>query len=270
MRVDEHTITLGDTPVYYRSAATHGLPNLYVHGLPTSSDDWIGFLERTGGVAPDLIGFGRSGKGGHLDYTPQGLAAFLDGLLAHLGLGEIQLVVHGWGALGALGFAASDPARVRRLVLVSPPAVLPGQGWTWFQRAWRRPLIGELLMGSTTRALLGRTLRRASASPSAWSAARLGEVWMQFDQGTQRAILRLHRAWNSDQADAFEAALGALSMPALVLWGDCDPWCGPELAEAYAARLPQATSQRVPAAGHWPWLEEPAVVDHVSSWLDSG
>ena len=68
MRVDEHTFHLDDSPVYYRSAEAPGVPKVYLHGIPTSSDDWLEFLGRTGGLAPDLIGFGRSGKGGHLDY----------------------------------------------------------------------------------------------------------------------------------------------------------------------------------------------------------
>ena len=73
VRVDEHTINLDESPVFYRRATeAPGVPALYLHGIPTSSDDWVEFLARTGGIAPDLIGFGRSGKGGHLDYSVDG------------------------------------------------------------------------------------------------------------------------------------------------------------------------------------------------------
>ena len=78
MRVDEHTFQLDDSPVYYRSADAPGMPKLYLHGIPTSSDDWLDFLARTGGIAPDLVGFGRSGKSGHLNYSLPGLAAFVE------------------------------------------------------------------------------------------------------------------------------------------------------------------------------------------------
>jgi pimeloyl-ACP methyl ester carboxylesterase len=61
VRVDEHTIEVAGAPVFYRSAPNPaGAPPLYLHGVPTSSDDWVTLLARTGGVAPDLIGFGRS------------------------------------------------------------------------------------------------------------------------------------------------------------------------------------------------------------------
>jgi pimeloyl-ACP methyl ester carboxylesterase len=267
VRVDDHTITLDDSPVFYRSARPQGIPTLYVHGIPTSSDDWSAFLERSGGIAPDLIGFGRSGKSGHLDYSADGLSEFLGSLLGHLQVAETNLVAHGWGSVAAIRFAASNPGRVGGLVLLSVPAVLPGSGWTWFERTWRRRVLGELLMGSTTRWALGRTLRRASATPAAWPSSRVDQVWDQFDQGTQRAILRLYRGWDATQADSLEQDLGRLAMPALVLWGDCDPWCGPQLAEAYANRLPKATLEPVPQAGHWPWLDRPGVVDRVSAWL---
>ena len=70
--VDEQTIELAGSPVFFRAAPARGAPAVYLHGIPTSSDDWLGFLAATGGLAPDLIGFGRSGKGGQLDYTIDG------------------------------------------------------------------------------------------------------------------------------------------------------------------------------------------------------
>ena len=45
-----------------RGGGSESAPVLYVHGVPTSSDDWLPFLDRTGGLAPDLLGFGRSAK----------------------------------------------------------------------------------------------------------------------------------------------------------------------------------------------------------------
>ena len=61
------------------------VPILYLHGLPTSSDDWIAPLELGGGIAVDLPGFGRSGKRGDLDYSLAGHVAFLERLLDELG-----------------------------------------------------------------------------------------------------------------------------------------------------------------------------------------
>ena len=74
--VEEHTDTFEDQPLFWREAEATGTPTLYVHGVPTSSDDWVEFLALTGGVAPDLPGFGRSGKRADLDYSFRGLGAW--------------------------------------------------------------------------------------------------------------------------------------------------------------------------------------------------
>ena len=58
-----------------------------------------------------------------------------------------------------------------------------------------------------------------------------------------------------------------LTVPALIVWGDADPWFGSEFADAYAARLPKATVRHVPRAGHWPWLDQPSVVELVSGFV---
>jgi pimeloyl-ACP methyl ester carboxylesterase len=260
VRVDEHTFNLDDSPVFYRSADASGMPNLYLHGIPTSSDDWLEFLARTGGVAPDLIGFGRSGKGGHLDYSLGGLANFVERFLDHFGIRQVQVVGHDWGAAVALTFAARHPDRVTRTVLINaPPLTAQATDWPAPVRLWRARGIGELVMGATTKWLLARTLRRGAVSPDAWPDARIAAVWDQFDQGTQRAILRLVRS---------STPACTPTTPATILWGEEDPWYPPALADAYAARLSGATVERVAGAGHWPWLDQPEVVDRVASLLE--
>lgn len=279
MRVDEHTIYLDDSPVYYRSADASGMPTLYLHGIPTSSDDWLEFLPRTGGIAPDLIGFGRSGKGGHLDYSVVGLAAFLERLLAHLGVEDVQIVGHDWGAAVGLAFARRNPDRVRRLVLCNAPPLGDPDAWPRILRLWKARGAGELVMGATTKRLLARTLRRGAVRPDAWTDARVAALWEYFDQGTQRAILRLVRSGVDDVIGsggprALDGPGGRApdghdkdDRPPVVLWGEQDPWYPPALADAYAAHLPGASVERIAGAGHWPWLDRPEVVDRVAALL---
>ena len=269
MRVDEHTINLDDSPVFYRSADASGMSNLYLHGIPTSSDDWLEFLGRTGGIAPDLIGFGRSGKGGHLDYSLAGLAGFVERFLDHLGVEEVSAVGHDWGAAVALTFAARHPDRVPRVTLINAPPLVGGPAeWPRILRLWRARGIGELIMGATTKGLMARTLRRGVRPLDAWPDARIAAVWEQFDQGTQRAILRLVRSAGDDVIGGGpRPPLPAVATTAIV-WGVEDPWYPPALADAYAARLPGATIERVAGAGHWPWLDRPEVVDRVASLLE--
>jgi pimeloyl-ACP methyl ester carboxylesterase len=268
VRVDEHTVTLDHAPVFYRSGSSPRTPVLYLHGAPTSCDDWTPFLERTGGVAPDLPGFGRSGKAGHLDYSPEGHADFIERFLHDLGIDHVRLVAHDWGAAGGLVFAQRHPQRVRRLVLCDALPLLEGFRFSGLPHVWRRKVIGELVMGSINKWLLSRWLRAGSVHADAWPDGRVASVWEQFDQGTQRAILRLHRWADEARLVAAGADLHALDAPALVIWGESDPWLPAELANRYGSRLPHARVERIADAGHWPWLDQPTVVERIVSFLD--
>jgi pimeloyl-ACP methyl ester carboxylesterase len=269
VRVDEHTINLDESPVFYRRATGGpGVPALYVHGIPTSSDDWIPFLERTGGIAPDLLGFGRSGKGGHLDYSVTGLTQFLEWFLGELQADTVKLVAHDWGVAIGLALAERHPERIERLALINAPPLADGFEWPRLAKLWRTFPIGEALMGSTTRGMFTRALRHGSVKEDAWPDARVAEVWDQFDQGTQRAILRLVRSGTPATLPETVAQPKPTPRPTLIMWGDRDPWYPPALADAYAARLPGAAVERLPDAGHWPWLDRDDVVERIATFLE--
>jgi pimeloyl-ACP methyl ester carboxylesterase len=269
--VSDHHGELDGLPIFWRDApAPEGVddaaPPLYLHGVPTNSDDWLVFLERSGGIAPDLPGFGRSGKPGSLKYTIEEYAQFLERFLDFLELERVSLVVHDWGSVG-LAFAQRHPRRVARLVIINAVPLLPGYRWHRVARVWRTPLIGELMMGSTGR----YTLRRASAE-SNFSPGPLGEAWLDtvldhFDQGTQRAILRLYRSSPSDVLAAAGADLNLLTMPALVVWGAADPYIPARFGSDYARALPNAELVEILDAGHVPWLDRPDVIDRVTEFL---
>ena len=259
MSVEEHTIDLAGSPVYLRRTrvpADRPTP-VYLHGIPTSSDDWIGMLERTGGLAPDLLGFGRTGKGGQLDPSPRGQAEFLAALLDATGVNRVRLVGHDWGAAAAMALAATHPDRIDRLAMLSPVISPPS---TTLARLLRLPGAGELVMGTVTRRLLARHLRRSTTRPDLFPDGRIDDIWGWFDQGTQRAILRLHRA---------SAGIGALpaDLPTLVLWGEDDRTLDPAPARALAASNPNTGWVTVEHAAHWPWLESPAAADRLAGFV---
>jgi pimeloyl-ACP methyl ester carboxylesterase len=236
--VDEHTIEVAGEPVFYRRAPTDGATALFLHSVPTSADDWSEALAVIGGVAVDLPGFGRSGKGGQLDYSVSGYVDFLERFLDALAIERVVIVGHGWGAAFGLLLALRRPDRVSGLALIDAVPLLEGFDWP-----------------------------AGSASPDAWPDARVAAVWEQFDQGTQRAILRLHRSVNVADLELLGRDLGQLRQPALFLWGESDPWLKPAFADVYGARLAQATVQHVAGAGHWPWLDQPEVLQRLAAFV---
>ena len=251
--VERHTEVAG-LETYWRQAGE--APILYVHGVPTASWDWEPYLARTGGVAPDLPGFGNSGKPGDFDYSIPGYDRFLEAFCNHAGLDRFSLVVNDWGGV-ALALAQRFPERIERLVLFATVPLLPGYRWHRVARAWRTPLVGELLMGFTTRWGMRRSLPREVAD----------RAWTHFDQGTQRAILRLYRSAPPETLARHGERLGDLRCPALLLWPSDDPYIPPEFGPRYARALGGEVELESTVGGHWNWIAQPGLVDRVAGFL---
>ena len=260
----EHTGEAGGWGCRWLEApAAAAAPVLYVHGVPNTAALWRPFLARTGGLAPDLPGFGESAKPAAFDYSIGGLSDWLRAFLAERRVDRYSLVAHDWGALA---LAQAQPDRLEKLVLMDAVPLLPGYEWHTLARQWRRPLIGEMAMGFTFKFVTRRLLRLPDGSD--FPAEELDDIWDHFDHGTQRAILRLYRSAPPRALEAAGARLGDITCPALVLWGEADAYLPERFAHQYAEALGgPATVEVVPGAGHWPWLGDTGVIDRVTAFL---
>ncbi len=260
-------------PIFWRSAPSapeqagsiDAAVPLYVHGVPDSSDAWLDFLARSGGLAPDLPGFGRSGKPGSLSFTIEEYADFLETFLDLVEVQRVSMVVHDWGAVG-LAFAQRHPERIERLVVINAVPFLPGYRWHRTARIWRTPLLGELSMGTTNRRLLRFISRESNATPGPMPESWLDSVLAHFDEGTQRAILRLYRSSPPERLAQAGAKLPTLGVPSLVIWGVRDPYIPARFGKAYADVL-DAELLELADAGHWAWLDRPDVIDSVVDFV---
>jgi pimeloyl-ACP methyl ester carboxylesterase len=269
--VEERWLEVNGVSVFYRRVPGEGTPTVYCHGNPTHSGDWLSFLERGSGpaIALDMPGWGRSDKPdpAHFDYSMYGLSAFLERCLREeLGVDRRKLVVHDWGSLALIG-AQRRPEAVERLVVVNPVPLLPGFRWHWVAQIWRRRGLGELSNATATRSAMGLTMRQARGDRGPMPPEFLDMVWDHFDKGTRRAILALYRHADPDRLALAGSDLGRLTCPSLVLWGERDPYLPAKFAAAFAAVLPDSSLELIPGAGHWPWIDEPAVIDRVLGFV---
>lgn len=254
MEVAEHTEGINGLQVHWRSAGERRV--LYLHGVPTAGWEWLAFLERIGGVAPDLPGFGRSAKPGNFDYSLPGYDRFLESFTDALGLERLTLVLHDWGSVG-LAFAQRFPERIERLVLFSCVPLLPGFRWHRVARIWRTRGLGELSMGLATKRAFRRELPAELVDP----------IWEGWDHGTQRAILRLYRSAPEEELGRAGERLGELRCPALILWPKRDPYIPERFGPAYAEALGGDVTLEPVDAGHWSWLDRPGLVDRAGGFV---
>jgi pimeloyl-ACP methyl ester carboxylesterase len=273
-QVSDETGEIDGLPIFWRVAAASadvgarrtGVVPLYLHGVPNNSDDWLPFLQRGEGLAPDLPGFGRSGKPGSLSYTIDEYERFLERFLDLTRVERVSLVMHDWGGIG-LAFAQRHPERVERLVVINAVPFLQGYRWHRTARMWRTPVLGELVMGSISRRTLRFLSKESNAAPGPLPDAWLDSVLDHFDHGTQRAILRLYRSSPPEVLERAGAQLDRLRVPTLVVWGMRDPYIPAGFGQAYARALGGAELIELADAGHWPWLDRPDVIDKVVAFL---
>jgi pimeloyl-ACP methyl ester carboxylesterase len=101
------------------------LPVVFVHGMACSASLWEAQLTSAArnrrAIAIDLRGHGASTPPIDDDYSPASCAADLFAVLEALGIDQIDLVGHSYGACVAMAAAAAQPNRIAQLVLADPP-----------------------------------------------------------------------------------------------------------------------------------------------------
>ena len=267
----ERTIPVDGIEVFVRERPGTGPPAVFVHGNPTSSWDWIPFLERMRGpaLAFDMPGFGRSARPdpAEFDHSLWAYADFIEHLLDQEVGGPYKLVVHDWGGVAVVA-AQRRPERVERLVVMNTVPLNGDYRWHWIGRLWRRRGVGEAFNATTSKSGIRQLLRLSRPGHKPMPEPMIDEIWSSWDKGMGRAVLGLYRSADPEELAAAGADVGRLTCPALVLWGTEDPYIGVDQGRRYAEALPNAELELVEDAGHWLWIDRPDVIGRVIAHLE--
>jgi pimeloyl-ACP methyl ester carboxylesterase len=136
----------------------------------------------------DLPGFGLTGRDPSGDYTDERGVAILRGLLDRLGIARASVVGNSMGGRIAWRFAAAEPERVSKLVLISPDGFAsPGVP---YGVAPKVPLMMRALPYVLPSFLLRSSLAPAYADPAALTPARYDRYRdMMLAPGVRQAIV---------------------------------------------------------------------------------
>jgi len=242
---------------------------LLLHGYPESSYMWRGVLPALAeagwrALAPDLPGYGDSPPDPPATWERHVEA--LERFRTELGVQRVALVVHDWGGLIGLRWACDHPGVACALV-VSDTGFFPDGKWHGMARSLRTEGEGEELVDGLDREGFGKMLAGVSAGIGPDAA---DEYWKAYaDEARRRGQLELYRSGDFEKLAAYEGRLAALELPALVVWGEDDPFAPVAGAHRFVRELPGARLCVLPERGHFVWEDAPQdaateVVDFLS------
>lgn len=218
------------------------------------------------------MGLSARPAGGYDKKTQAGDVA---GVMDALKVARADVVAHDIGNMVAFSFAAQNPARVTRLVLIDAP--VPGVG-PW-DEILKNPLLWhfrfggpdmERLVAGRERIYLDRFWNEFSATPAKFTEeARAHYAALYARPGAMHAGFAQFAAFDQDAIDnrAYLSGGGKLAMPVLALGGEKS--FGLTMATVMRAAATNVTEGVVPDSGHWIMEENPAAtVKLVRAFLD--
>jgi 2-hydroxy-6-oxonona-2,4-dienedioate hydrolase len=230
-----------------------GEPIVLLHGLMGRMDHWDSALQALAHIgrpiAPDVPilaeALGDPSVGGLTEHVRN----FLDAI-------DVPRAVVGGNSLGghlALELALRDPHRVSGLILTGSSGL--------FERSFSRG-VPHVPTTEFVRQKMEEIFYDTSLVTPAWVEAVRRTL-------TTRVLARriIHVARSAKRSN-LESRLGGIGAPTLVVWGKDDRITPPEVAERFAALIPNAELVFIANCGHAPMLEQPAVFNAVvEDWL---
>ncbi|WP_439371646.1 haloalkane dehalogenase [Bradyrhizobium sp. DASA03120] len=284
---------LGSNMAYRETGAKNAPVALFLHGNPTSSHIWRNILPLVSPVArciaPDLIGFGQSGKP-DIAYRFFDHVRYLDALIDGLGITSAYLVAQDWGTALAFHLAARRPDFVRGLAFME--FIRPMPTWQDFHhtefaeehdhaeaaraafRKFRAPGDGEAMIleanAFVERVLPGGIVRKLSDDEMAPYRGPFPTP------ESRRPVLAFPRELPiaGEPADVYatlqfaHAALAASSYPKLLFSGTPGALVAPEFAERFAGSLKHCAHVPLGPGLHFLQEDHPEAIGRsVAGWI---
>ncbi|MGK5680160.1 alpha/beta fold hydrolase [Actinoplanes sp. URMC 104] len=244
----------------HEGGPTGGEPVLLLHGFPQDHREFDLIQPRLHEAG--LRTFAVDQRGYSPGARPAGVAAYrlsepvadVVAVMDELGVHSAHVLGHDWGAQVSWLLAAHHPERVRTLTAISVPhpkalrsavrAEASQRAQLAYQRVFRSPDAERLLL-SDDAARLTEMMRPIGSRRELYGKA-------MREPGRLTACLNWYRAPADPAAD-----IGAITVPATLVWSDEDPVFGP-VAARHTADFVEADYRLVTLTGVGHWVPEEA------------
>jgi pimeloyl-ACP methyl ester carboxylesterase len=256
MQADELRVPVGPGAMHVERYGHGGTAVILIHGFATSSFLWRNVAPGVTDAghtayAVDLFGHGESDRPFDADFGIAAQAEYLDAAMTALRVARGVLVGVDLGADVALRLAATRPERVEKLLLINPPVFdeLPAKDVTQLQRNTAK------FAFRTTRGILGAAplieavLKKSVSDPEKHMPTKLIARYLAPFVGKDGTNHLLSLASSISGEDLEDIDLRSIHVPALVIWGEDDPFVEGRVAEKLTNALPDGRLVRMPGVG---------------------
>lgn len=239
-------------------------PVVMLHGLVSQSYSWRDVMPALGeqgfrSIAPDWIGHGSSSKPDirQFDYKPETYLRTFSDYIDALELDRFSLVVQGFlGATGLL-YAAQNPDKIERLIILNTP-LPPKADLPFSVKMMGWPFVGDVMTQDPL--LVDRTLEGGGPYQVADDDLDVYRRPFLKSSDVGRALMWTIRAMKMPHITAQIAqGFANWSRPTLVVWGISDPWLSADSAKAFAQGLDDGEYVELEEVGHYAqedWAEK--------------
>ena len=228
---------------------------LMLHGFGASLHTWEAWAQalvpRHRVIRFDLPAAGLTGADPSGDYSDERSIQLIAALMDRLGVARASVVGHSMGGRIAWRFAAAQPQRVHRLVLVAPDG-FASPGFEYGKAPEVGPMV-ELMRHVLPRVLVTMSLQPAYADPAQMTgerATRYHEL-LRAPGVRDGLIERMRQLVLRDPVPILQT----IAAPTLLLWGERDAMVPAANAQDYLRVMPRARLLLLPAVGHIPQEE---------------
>jgi haloalkane dehalogenase len=273
---------LGSTMAYRETGNSEAPVALFLHGNPTSSYIWRNIIPLVAPtarcIAPDLIGFGQSGKP-DIEYRFADHVRYLDAFLEEAGISSAFVIAQDWGTALAFHLAARKPDFIRGLAFME--FIWPMPTWEDFHadgretfKKFRTPGVGEKMIleeNVFVEQVLPRGIVRKLTNEE-MSVYRAPFPTPKSRRPIWRFPNELPIAGEpADVNSTLEKAHRALaysSYPKLLFTGDPGALVSPTFAQSFAKRLKNLRVVQLGAGRHYLQEDHAEVIGaNINEWL---
>jgi len=246
--------------IHYRDVG-EGHPVVLVHGIMSSLHTWDGWVDELRRnyrvIALDVPSYGLTGAlPDHLDYSDETLLSLFSKFVDELELERFSIAGNSMGGYIAAVYAAQNPQRVAKLVLLDPIGY--PQETPWLFDVATLPGIRTLGRYVAPPLLVTLNVRDVYGDPSRLSQENLARyIHMSQRPGAKSAYMETMIELKRRSTLEVPLPFYRIKAPTLLMWGELDRWVPVQLTERWKADIPHLELIIYPGVGHMPMEEIP-------------